>query len=125
MNNWTVPNEPELLYLREKIKRLEAELSYYRGISRYTIDKPPTEVKLSKLPRIYQLLPLVTAEANFDDDPTAYHVLLSSGESTGKIAYGYYVSRQELYTISDRCGLMAELHKRTVHALAKFLENNQ
>ena len=30
---WFLPHDPELLYLREKVQRLEAELERYRGLS--------------------------------------------------------------------------------------------
>ena len=29
---WIMPHEPELLYLRERVARLEAELTYYKKV---------------------------------------------------------------------------------------------
>jgi hypothetical protein len=129
---WLLPHEPELLYLREKVQRLEAELEDYRRQPEqdYSVLRPPETFALRGhiLPtehKIHSLRPLVVAQAENEPDQNRYHIILQGGSGDGSVSYGYYVSHQELYSIYNICGLMAKLHKRTVHSLVKFIEKKR
>ena len=122
---WTLPCEPELLYLREKTKRLEAELYYLKGLDQPTITEPPPVVTVITLPPYYQLTPMVSASSREagHNNPMSYHILLKAVKGLESIEYGYYVSKPELYNTTDRLGMMAELHRRVIHSLARFIED--
>jgi hypothetical protein len=128
MSEWFLPHDPELLYLREKVQRLEAELEHYRQQpEKHSVLRPPETLEVRGLPpsvpyRIYSLDPLVEVQAENEPGQNRYHIILRGGSGDGSIGYGYYVSHQELYGVVDICGLMAYLHERTVHALARFIE---
>lgn len=126
---WVLPHDPELLYLREKVQRLEAELDYYRlQPERYSVLRQPETLAVRGLPpsyRIHSLEPLVEVLAENEPGQNRYHIILRGGSGGDSIGYGYYVTHHELYSIYDICGLMAELHKRTVHSLAKFIEQKR
>jgi hypothetical protein len=128
---WLLPHDPELLYLRERVQRLEAELERYRGLppEDYSILRhPPTSAVRAVggiMPPSYRLATLVPlAEAQAENEPgqNRYHIILRGGSGDNSVGYGYYVTHRELYDVRDVCGLMAHLHERTVHALAKFIE---
>ena len=126
---WFLPHDPELLYLREKVQRLEAELESCRQLEKHSIFRPPETLEVRGLPpsvpyRVYSLEPLVVVHAENEPGQNRYHIILQGGSGDGSIGYGYYVTHRELYSIVDICGLMAELHKR-VHSLAKFIEQRR
>ena len=131
MSEWILPHDPELLYLREKVQRLEAELECYRlHPEKHSILHPPETLEVRGLPpsvpyRIHSLEPLAEAQAENEPGQNRYHIILRGGSGDGSVGYGYYVTHRELYSIYDICGLMAELHKRTVHSLAKFIEQRE
>jgi len=129
---WVLPHDPELLYLREKVQRLEAELERYRGLQPpedYSILRhPPTSAVRGILPPSYRLatlVPLAETLAANESGQGRYHIILRGGRGDDSVGYGYYVSHQKLYSIVDICGLMAHLHERTVHALARFIEEKR
>ena len=128
---WFLPHDPELLYLREKVQRLEAELERLRlQPEDYSILRPPETLALRGhiLPtehKIHSLRPLVVAQAENEPGQHRYHIILRGGFGDDSVGYGYYVTHREIYSIYDICGLMAELHKRTVHSLAKFIEQRR
>jgi hypothetical protein len=128
---WVLPHDPELIYLREKIKRLEEELEGYRlHPDKHSIIRPPETLEVRGLPpavpyRIYSLEPLAEAQAENEPIQNRYHVILRGGSGDGSIGYGYYVSHHELYGKYDICGLMAHLHERTVYSLARFIEQKR
>ena len=130
-NEWVLPHAPELLYLREKVQRLEAELERCRlQEEKHFVLHPPEILEVRGLPpsvpyKIYSLEPLVQAHAENEPGQGRYHVILRGGRGDDSVGYGYYVTHQELYSIVDICGLMAHLHERIVHALAKFIERKR
>jgi hypothetical protein len=87
---------------------------------------PETLAVRGILPASYRLATLEPlAEALAANESGQYHIILRGGRGDDSVGYGYYVSHRELYSIYDICGLMAELHKRTVHSLAQFIEKRR
>ena len=125
---WFLPHDPELLYLRERVQRLEAELERYRGLplENYSVLRSPETLAVRGiLPESYRMAilnPLAYAQADNEPGQGRYHIILRGGRGDDSVGYGYYVSHRELYDVRDVCGLMSHLHERTVYALARFIE---
>jgi hypothetical protein len=114
MAEWTLPHDPEILYLRERVARLEAELEGYRRP--YSITSPPKEIAVPTLNPSLSLLAL----AEVKKDPLGLHIIARAGGKDG-FAYGYYASNRELYQARDLTGILAHLHHRLIRKIAMML----
>ena len=123
MSEWTIPCEPELLYLRDRVKRLEGELRNIKGPDgdRYSIKEPPRIINGPVLlPKIE--IPMA-AYCRFSEEPngTEYHMEMRSINPLG-IGHAYYISKPELLTAVYATGILEYLHKGVIFSIGAFLE---
>lgn len=118
---WKLPHEPELLYLRERVQRLEAEVEHLRRFDTYSVTRPPSELVMVNLPREIRIPLFAVAELTREDAIEPIHVRVHTKGPNDGLGYGYYITQQELLTSWDAAGIAAELHKRLLHTLVEHI----